>query len=285
MRRSILLLLPLLAGCASREVAVLTPPPVVAAVPAPAPAPMLPPGASPGMPVPAMLADGSFPTPNRQLSPAATLWHLRAGLNVAALACPGAQGAAITAGYNAMLGRDKAMLAAAEAAYAAEFKAGGGDWRDRYDDSMTRLYNFWSQTPVRPGLCAAAEQALAAMAVPGGDAPAIKLAALDRPFTDFYRSYDAWRTAQTTPAIGSPVVMAAVTPPRPAAAPAGPVPVARPVVKPVAVRIAPAMATTVFAAATPVPAAPAGIVAPSGPARPRLELDPAIFADAGTAGR
>lgn len=213
----------LLAGCASHRAplaAVDAAPPVEVAA-----APALPPGATPGMLVPQALADGSFPTPNRGLAGAAAIWHLRSGLNVAALACPGEEGAAICAGYNAWLTRDKAPLARAATAYAAQYRAKGAPV-DGYDDAMTRLYNFFSQTPVRPGLCTAAAAILAEVATV--DAAALpgfaeeRLAVLDRPFIDFYRAYAAWRdgnaarmviaTAATPPP--TPVAVAAVPPAR-----------------------------------------------------------------------
>lgn len=236
MRRLAFLLFPLLAGCATRSVDVATVVPPVAPAPAPI-APPLPAGATPGMRVPVALADGSFPTPNQHLSAAATLWHLRAGLNVAALACPGVQGATITASYNALLRQEKAALAAAEASYAAEYRQGGGDWRDRYDDSMTRLYNFFSQTPVRTSFCTASEGVAAQLAaLPAGGLDAFsaeELATLDRPFVEFYRAYDAWRTvaarqsviavsaaspaivtASRAPAMSNPLLPGKAAPPR-----------------------------------------------------------------------
>lgn len=159
----------LVAACASRPV-------TVAEAPPPAPAPVV-----------AAVEPPPAPTPiNAGLSPAATLWHLRAGLNVAALACRGADEAAIIARYNALLAGHTAALAAAESAYAAEYRAAGGDWRDRYDDEMTRLYNFFSQAGGRDAFCAAATQALdAAQAVPEAELAgfaAAQLPLLDRPF-------------------------------------------------------------------------------------------------------
>ena len=116
-------------------------------------------------PPPVIAPVAAAPTPiNARLSQAATLWHLRAGLNVAALACRGPDEAALAAGYNALLAGHAAALAAAHAAHQAEYQAGGGDWRDRYDDDQTRLYNFWSQARGRAALCRAATDALAALA-------------------------------------------------------------------------------------------------------------------------
>ncbi len=204
--RSRLFLIPLFlaAGCASRP----EPLRIVVAQPAPAPvavaAPM-PAGASPGMRIPALLADGSYATPNRQLSGDAALWHLRSGLNVAVLACRGPGETVAVARYNALLATHKPTLAAAQARHQAEYRAAGpGDSQDRYDDAMTRLYNYWSQAPARNGFCAAADGLLAEV----GAVPAERLAAfattrlpeLDRPFTDFYRAYDAW-AARRAPAV------------------------------------------------------------------------------------
>ena len=178
----------------------------------------MPKGAYPGMIIPVRLADGGYATPNRHLSSAASVWHLRAALNVAALACRGSEQAAIVAGYNALLTREKAPLAAAEASYAAEFKAAGDDWRDSYDDGMTRLYNFFSQDPARDGFCAAAASTLADAAyVDDAGLPAFaagRLAVLEKPFTDFYRAFDAWRDSKAQPIYA----LAATTAPGPAAA-------------------------------------------------------------------
>ncbi|WP_374298030.1 hypothetical protein [Sphingomonas sp.] len=246
-----------LAACAGqREVARVAPPPIM--VPVAPVRPSLPPGATPGMTIPVRLADGSYPTPNRALSEAATLWHLRSALNVAALACRGTEEAGNVARYNALLTTHKKALATAETALSAEFKAGGGDWRDRYDDTMTRLYNFFSQTPARVGFCAAATQVLAESAtISDGQLGAFalaKLPELDRPFTDFYRAYDAWRTGSMTPV----------------AEPAAPLVIATAAVAPSSV--APPAPRPAVPAATPAPAMPA----PAARA-PRLEVDPAIF--------
>lgn len=205
----------LLAGCARHAAppptASVAPPPVVAMVPAPLPA-----GARPGMTVPARLPDGSYPTPNRALSGAGAVWHLRSALNVAALACRGAQEATIIAQYNAMLAARKVEFASAQATLQAEYRAGGGDWQDRFDDQMTRLYNFFAQDLARDAFCAGAADTLGAMAtVPAATLPgfaAERLAALERPFTDFFAAYDRWRAGQLVPAT---MVAAGASPPPP----------------------------------------------------------------------
>lgn len=211
MRRlgSAILLAGLMAGCASHRAP-------VAAIPAPvalAATPM-PPGASPGMIIPAMLSDGSYPTPNRGVSIAAAIWHLRAGLNVAALACD----AGMAPRYNAMLRAKKAALAVAEAQVASEFRASGGDWQQRYDTDMTRLYNYFALSPARTGLCAAADRILTEVeALPADGLPGLApaaLAELDRPYTDFYRAYDAWRGGAQPP-VAAVATLATVSPGQP----------------------------------------------------------------------
>lgn len=199
--------LAVLAGCAAPR-----PPVVVATAPPPVSlAPELPPGATPGMLVPQPLADGSFPTPNRQLFGDAALWHLRSGLNVAALSCGGTEGAQIRAAYNSWLTRDRKELAVVQKRYAAGYPGG----EPAYDEAMTRLYNYFSQTPVRGGLCAAAASIAADLATDAGtpDFAETRLAMLDRPYTAFYAAYDAWRTGMRPATASEPPAVIAVAAP------------------------------------------------------------------------
>jgi hypothetical protein len=128
---------------------------------------------------PAVTPSAIAPTPiNARLSAAATLWHLRTGLNVAALACPDA---GVVPAYNALLAQRAEELARAEATYRSQYEAAGGDWRDRYDDDQTRLYNFWSQARGRSGLCAAAQNSLTVLAgTPDAALPEVAGTALRR---------------------------------------------------------------------------------------------------------
>lgn len=164
-----------LAACAGR------PAPVAVVAPPPAAAPVV--AATPPAPTPI----------NAGLSEAATLWHLRAGLNVAALACRGPEEATVVAHYNALLARHAALLKAAEATYAAEYQASGGEWRDRYDDQMTRLYNHWGQVRGREAFCAAARATLAELETAPDPAAGAseRLAVLDRPFAPPWLRVDA----------------------------------------------------------------------------------------------
>jgi hypothetical protein len=194
--RALMVPMVLLAGCAHRSVT-----PVAVAPPLPSPVPVvvaMPVGASPNMPIPAPLADGSYPTPSRGLSTQAAVWHLRVALNVAALACRGPSGDAIATRYNVLLNGRRAVFAGAQDASFKELRATGAkDPQDAWDDAMTRLYNHYALAPVREGFCAAADRVLNALPSVSPDGLAsyaqAGLAELDRPFVDFYRAYDAWR--------------------------------------------------------------------------------------------
>lgn len=215
-------LLPLaLASCgkSKTEVAAAPPPPPVM-VERPMPRPPL--SAAATLTLPPMTADGSFVTPSRGLSPIATAWHLRAALNVAVLQCAKA-GEPMEVQYNAFLAAHKTALNKAHDGLKAEYRARfGAEWQDRFDDDMTRLYNFYAQPPARAAFCSAAAPLVAAAATtPAGAldsfaAPAV--AALDVPFTDFYRAYAAYRTdlaawkANRFPPASVPVQIATVQP-------------------------------------------------------------------------
>ena len=274
----------LLAGCAVKPVAVAVVPPA----PAPEPvAPRMPAGGVAGMAIPVALPDGGYPTPNRGLSGDAALWHLRSVLNVAALACRGPEGDALVNGYNALLTARKSAFAAAQTRYAASWKAmSATDWQDRYDDAMTRVYNFYGQSFARPGFCAAATETLGAMAgVADAALPAFateRLPALDRPFVEFFAAYQAWRTG--VPPVAQPPAQA---PAQPLAEPMKMATV-QPGIVPVSVPTAaprPAPATRVAAVAPPVPVRPSAgrpviAVAATGAvlaAKPRLSVDPDVF--------
>ncbi|GAA0734562.1 hypothetical protein GCM10009106_18530 [Sphingomonas japonica] len=153
-------------------------------------------GAAPNLTLPIPAADGTIATPNTRLSQPATLWHLRAALNVAALQC-GKAGDPVETSYNAFLQAHKAALTAAHASVAKEYKAAHGkDAQDAFDDAMTRLYNFYAQPPVRTGFCDAALPLVAKAQSTtdlAGFAPRA-LASLDAPFIGFYRAYAQYRT-------------------------------------------------------------------------------------------
>lgn len=170
------------------------PQPVVTMMRAPMPA-----GARPNMAIPLRRADGRWATPNVGLSPSGTVWHLRAALNVAVLACHGPQQATMVTEYNTLLNSRKAALADAQTALQQEYRASRGkEWEDAFDDQMTRLYNFFAQDFAHAGFCTAAQDALAAVATVPPEAltafAAQRLPLLEQPFTDFFAAYDRWRS-------------------------------------------------------------------------------------------
>lgn len=173
-----------LAGCGPRPSRAPTPTPS----PAPSrPAPMPPSGALPGLSLPEGDGKGGFRTPNSGIGAAEAAWHVRSALNVAALAC---DDRGIVASYNALLKRQKTALAAA---HKAELSRSGS--ASAMDVHMTRLYNFFAQPPVQRRFCAAAG-GVATEAVSAKDFQQFAASAidrLDRPFQDFYGSYQDYQ--------------------------------------------------------------------------------------------
>lgn len=165
-------------------------PVTVAASPvAPPPMPQPPAHAAQTVVLPPQGADGGFVTPNTAVSGPAAVWHLRAAFNVAALGCAGGT---LVPAYNRLLATHRAALADAHRALRVEY---GTD--DAFDAGMTRLYNYFALPPAQAGYCRAAAAVLASAATwPAGSvgqhAPGA-LAAIDRPFTDFFNSYAAYR--------------------------------------------------------------------------------------------
>lgn len=77
------------------------------------------------------------------------LWHLRAGLNVAALSCRGPGRESVAPDYARLLGRHKGLLASA---YAQEQRNQGGGM----DRHLTRLYNRFAMQNAPDRFCAKA---------------------------------------------------------------------------------------------------------------------------------
>lgn len=163
-------------------------------------APRPPEGAAPNQAVPPVDAQGGYLTPNRDLSPAQTSWHVRAALNVAALGCRDALEAETIAEYNQLLAVHRDALAQADASVKAQFRLRhAAEWENEHDHAMTRVYNFFAQPPAHEAFCAVAHEVLReALAVKQEEFEAFALGALPRleaPFTGFYRAYDQYRTA------------------------------------------------------------------------------------------
>ena len=182
-----------LTGCATAPAIV--PPPVVATLPPPPPT--MPAGGYIGMKSAPKLPDGTYLTPNLDNTDQAAVWHLRNALNVAALGCEQA-GGGVLAPYNAWLQTHAAVIDRYYRAYIREWQqAGWYDWERVYDDNQTRIYNFYAQPAMRAAFCAVARQEIVAVSqVADGDLVTFaraSLSRLDRPFTDFYAAYDAYR--------------------------------------------------------------------------------------------
>ena len=217
-RGTTLVAISLLASCTHRKpVAVEVPPSVV-----PVPKPELAANLIAVVP-PALAPDGRYRTINYGIDPVQTEWHVRAALNVAAIGCRGAADAALVTAYNALLTRQKAELARANAAVESKFRAAGGDWQSAHDAYMTRLYNFFSQPAAKARFCAVADQlAPQAAASAGGfqGFAAQALPQLEAPFIETYRQVDAYKVALARWQAGETTQLAAAAP----AAVAGPAP-------------------------------------------------------------
>ena len=152
-----------LAACSTRAPS----PPPEPSRPAPAPAPLSP--------------------IHQNLDPLEPVWHLRAGLNVAALSCAQRVGPGIVTDYNAFLKAKKALLAEAYAALTADYRAKGGNWQRALDSDMTKLYNHFASPTAQAAFCdAAAAQVKRAIAATPDERhlwAEEALASLDRPFT------------------------------------------------------------------------------------------------------
>ena len=125
--------------------------PVVAALAAPAacsgsPQPQVNQGYS-LPPNPAVVAPRVATAPAPPAEPGEAVWHLRAGLNVAALSCRGKGRAAVAGHYSRVLARHKSLLAKA---YAVEQRRHGKG----LDRHQTQLYNRYSNQRNPAKFCA-----------------------------------------------------------------------------------------------------------------------------------
>jgi hypothetical protein len=122
---------------------------------------------------------------HQNLGPHEQLWHVRAGLNVAALSCGSRLGPDIVTDYNAFLKARQAVLTQAYEQLSADYRARGGTWQRALDADMTKLYNHFASPTAQAAFCdaAAIEVKRALAASPEGDWAAI-LQRLDTPFTN-----------------------------------------------------------------------------------------------------
>lgn len=139
-----------------------------------------PPAPEPSAPLTPPPAEVPLSAIHQGLGPLEQVWHIRAGLNVAALSCAPHVGPEIVSDYNRFLAAKQPLLARAFAAKEARF-----DHPRALDSNMTRLYNHFASPPAQPAFCAAAAQemkrALAEDAARLEADPGPMLARLDRP--------------------------------------------------------------------------------------------------------
>lgn len=189
-----------LAGCVAKT----PPPPVVTRVAPPPlvapPRPQIPAGTATTYAAPPRDSYGRYVTPNGGLDGEETLWHLRMGLNVAALSCYDATDG-VNAAYSQFLTLHKTRLAKANTAMDALWsnRAGKKEAKTARDNHSVEVYNFFALPTVTPVFCAAATGVLArANALPSSgldEFASVGLAELEAPFTDFFARYDAFRVA------------------------------------------------------------------------------------------
>lgn len=192
--------LALIAGCGEKAPPAPLPPPpppVVIVIP---PRPTPPDHASPLLVVPPVDAAGLRYSVNRNITPAQTLWNLRAAYNVAALNCPEPKFAEIVVNYRTFLKTHAKALSAANRKVDAEYKARYGAGfvvpREKY---MTEVYNHFALPPTLDAFCTAvgavSRDALTVKSAELEPFAARSLPNIEVVFDDFYRRYDAYRLA------------------------------------------------------------------------------------------
>lgn len=191
----------LAAACAPAPKPVVVVPKPVAPPPAPVipPMPLPPGGAAVTMKVPPLGTDGVRATPNRTLSREENIWHLRSGLNVAALNCQGPVWGEIAQNYNRYLQVHKSRLAQSNKTVDSEYVKrfpGQNGLRVR-DTRMTDLYNYFALPPVRAEFC---DKSLAKsreiVALPSSALPEYSfgaLADLDAVFINFFNAFEQYK--------------------------------------------------------------------------------------------
>lgn len=159
------------------------------------------PAPEPSRPAPAPLSPI-----HQNLDPLDTVWHVRAGLNVAALSCAQRVGPGVVTDYNAFLKAKKDLLNQAYEALSAEYRAKGGNWQRALDTDMTKLYNHFASPTAQAGFCEAAahevKRAIAANPDAAQSWAKEALLRLDLPFTQPQLAAAATRAAPQARAMG-----------------------------------------------------------------------------------
>ena len=195
----------LLAGCATAPppppapvVVRVAPPPLVAP-----PRPQAPAGTAATFATPARDSYGKYVTPNTGLETEESLWHLRMGLNVAALSCYDDTDS-VNAAYGQFLTTHKKRLAEANKAMDALWteRAGRSGAKSARDRHSVEVYNFFALPMVTRTFCTTASQVLAtANATPSSELAgyaSLGLSQIEGVFTGFFANYDAYKLADAS---------------------------------------------------------------------------------------
>ncbi len=114
-------------------------------------------GCASSKPAPIVKAPQQRPSNHAVAEPGEAVWHLRAGLNVAALSCRGRGRTGVAGAYAKLLGRHRILLASA---YAGEQRRHGKG----LDRHLTQVYNRFAYQPSLGKFCtnaaAVADEAL-----------------------------------------------------------------------------------------------------------------------------
>ncbi len=105
---------------------------------------------------PVRFSDHPLAPINRNISNGEALWHVRAGLNVAALSCRGQGRTAVAPAYNRLVTAQRTAFETAQHQEEAVFKSSGVNWQRTFDQHQTRLYNFFANPKAVPQLCRSA---------------------------------------------------------------------------------------------------------------------------------
>lgn len=189
-----------LAACQPVAAPVVAPPVVIAPPVAAAPSIPLPPlGSAAGLTIPGQDVDGTRISPNKNLGPEETLWHLRSSYNVAALTCKRGNWTVLAPNYNAFLKKHKRRLTTANRAIERKFQQenSGRAGRRARDTHVTSLYNYFSLPPVKTQFCSMMlEVSNELAALPSSEIQAYSqttMPKVDAIFTGFYDSYEAYQ--------------------------------------------------------------------------------------------
>lgn len=190
------------AACQPAPPAVIAPPPIIfAPPPAIPPIPVPPLNAAVGLTIPPIDVDGTRSSPNKNIGPEETIWHLRSSYNVAALLCQGTTWGQIATNYNAFIDKHERRLRTTNNAIEAKFQNEnkGNAGRRARDTHITALYNYFSLPPVKNRFCTSmlghSNEMISLSSEDLRLYAQVKLPEIDAIFTDFYDSYEAYERA------------------------------------------------------------------------------------------